>query len=81
MSATNGNRDDVPQFTFDQTFKFVSACTHCGKPMGHMSLDSWTREPGPFGAFVKREVWKVWIDPEHDCDFLKIEPKQTAISA
>jgi len=49
--------------------------------MGHMSLDSWTREPGPFGAFVKREVWKVWIDPEHDCDFLKIEPKQTAISA
>ena len=69
----------VPQTSFSEEYKFVSACTHCGNPMGHMSLDRWD-STGP-GQVEKRRVYKMWIDPQHECTYLKIEPAKTEISA
>lgn len=77
MTDTN----DQAQTSFSEDYRFVSKCTSCGKPMGHMSIDRFDREPGPLGAMFTRRVFVMWIDPTHDCDYLKIEPKQSVITA
>lgn len=68
-----------PQTEFSERYRFVSACVHCGKPMGSMSVERY-ESIGP-GQVELRDVLRMWIDPEHDCTYLRIEPKKTEISA
>jgi hypothetical protein len=60
------------QAHFTEDYKFVSACVHCGKPMAAISIDRWDREPVPLGQMFKRDVFKVWVDPQHECSYLTI---------
>lgn len=63
------------QTEFSETYKFASRCSHCGKPMGYMSIDRWDKEQGPMGSMFKRDVFVMWIDPQHECDYLSITEK------
>jgi len=60
------------QAEFSDTYKFISSCTHCGKPMARMSISQFER----VGFDMEEaDVYKVWIDPQHECTYLKIEAK------
>ena len=72
---------NAAQTSFEVTHRFVSACVHCGKPMASMSISRYDREPGPMGAMFIADVYKMWIDPAHDCTYLSIDAKDKAISA
>jgi ribosomal protein L34E len=67
---------DKSQMEFQETHRFVSACVHCGKPMQGMSIDRY-ESVGP-GQVEQRDVYRVWIDPEHDCSYLSITVKEKA---
>ena len=70
---------DTAQMKFGLEFSFVSACVHCGKQMARMDIDRF-ESVGP-GQVEERRVYRVWIDPEHDCTHLSIDAKDKAISA
>jgi hypothetical protein len=63
------------QMSFTEDYKFLSACSHCGKPMAGMSIDRY-ESVGP-GQVEERNVFRVWIDPKHECTYLKIEEPPT----
>lgn len=67
------------QAEFEERHRFVSACVHCGKPMASMSIERY-ESVGP-GRVEERDIYRVWIDPEHDCTYLSIDAKDKAISA
>lgn len=68
------------QAGFTTEYKFVSKCAHCGKPMASMGIDRWDRRNEPGGEFFERDVYLVWVNPEHDCDYLKIVARSNAAS-
>lgn len=67
------DKPQTPQARFSEDYKFVSACAHCGKPMASMSISTIDRAPYPGSPFERMDVFKVWIDPRHECNYLTIK--------
>ena len=63
-----------PQACFSEDYKFVSMCVHCGNPMGSMSISKY--ESVGAGRVEERDIYQVWIDPEHECNYLTITAKK-----